>query len=479
MVSDFFYPNMGGVETHLYQVSQCLLKRGHKVIVITHAYGKRKGVRFMTHGLKVYYAPIVPFYNSSSLPTVIFSLPLFRQILIRERIDLVHCHQAFSTLGHEAMLNSSVMGVRTCFTDHSLFGFRDASSIHMNKVLKLVLSDVSHVVCVSNTSKENTVLRASLDPRNVSVIPNAIDATQFVPNPSARSINTITVVVVSRLTYRKGIDLLVAVLPELCRRCPNVNFVIGGDGPKRLDLEEMREKHQLHDRIELLGSLPHSEVPKILNRGHIFLNCSLTEAFCIAIVEAASCGLLVVSTRVGGVPEVLPDDMVELAAPEPDDLVRAVLSALARVNDVSPWQFHERVKTMYNWNYVARRTELVYDRILRTEPVSFIERLRRYYGCGSWAGKLWCLIISFIFFVWKISQIVHPRHEIDIAPEWPRQSSVTESLASADQSERATAGERATDKNAKKKKKPKQKQKKKTTTLKKKKKKKKRGERIE
>jgi phosphatidylinositol glycan class A protein len=39
-------------------------------------------------------------------------------------------------------------------------------------------------------------------------------------------------------------------------------------------------------------------------RGHIFLNCSLTESFCIALLEAASCGLFVVSCRVGGVPEV-------------------------------------------------------------------------------------------------------------------------------------------------------------------------------
>lgn len=45
------------------------------------------------------------------------------------------------------------------------------------------------------------------------------------------------------------------------------------------------------------------------------MNCSLTEAFCIAIVEAASCGLLVVSTRVGGVPEVLPDGLALLAEP--------------------------------------------------------------------------------------------------------------------------------------------------------------------
>jgi len=46
-------------------------------------------------------------------------------------------------------------------------------------------------------------------------------------------------------------------------------------------------------------------VPQVLVRGHIFLNCSLTESFCIALLEAASCGLFVVSCRVGGVPEVM------------------------------------------------------------------------------------------------------------------------------------------------------------------------------
>jgi phosphatidylinositol N-acetylglucosaminyltransferase subunit A len=58
------------------------------------------------------------------------------------------------------------------FTDHSLFGFADAASILINKVLKFTLADVHHVICVSHTSKENTVLRACLPPRRVSVIPN-------------------------------------------------------------------------------------------------------------------------------------------------------------------------------------------------------------------------------------------------------------------------------------------------------------------
>ena len=70
--------------------------------------------------------------------------------------------------------------------------------------------------------------------------------------------------VVSRLVYRKGMDLLIDVIPAICKRYPNIDFIIGGDGPKRIELEEMREKHQLHDRVEFLGSVPHSEVRNVI-----------------------------------------------------------------------------------------------------------------------------------------------------------------------------------------------------------------------
>lgn len=53
MITDFFYPNVGGVESHVYQLSQCLLHEGHKVVIVTHAYGDCSGVRYLTNGLKV------------------------------------------------------------------------------------------------------------------------------------------------------------------------------------------------------------------------------------------------------------------------------------------------------------------------------------------------------------------------------------------------------------------------------------------
>jgi len=86
----------------------------------------------------------------------------------------------------EGIVNGCTLGYKTVFTDHSLFGFADASSIHTNKVLKFTLMDADHVICVSHTSKENTVLRAALDPSDVSVIPNAIDSSRFIPDPTMR-----------------------------------------------------------------------------------------------------------------------------------------------------------------------------------------------------------------------------------------------------------------------------------------------------
>ncbi|KAJ2819921.1 Phosphatidylinositol N-acetylglucosaminyltransferase GPI3 subunit, partial [Coemansia sp. 'formosensis'] len=357
-------------ESHLYNNSQCLMQRGHKVVIVTHAYGNRQGVRYLAGGLKVYYMPAVIVYSNASLPTFFGTFPIFRQIFIREQIDIVHGHQAFSTFCHEAILHARSLGLKTVFTDHSLLGFADASGILLNKLLKFTLSDVNHAICVSHTSKENTVLRAALDPQQVSVIPNAIIAEQFEPDLGARDPSWVTIVVLSRLVYRKGIDLLVVAVPRICQLYPRVRFVIGGDGPKRIDLEQMRERFMLQDRVELLGSVKAADVRNVLVRGDIFLNTSLTEAFCIAIVEAASCGLLVVSTKVGGIPEVLPRYMITFAAPEEDDIVEALSQAIARVDDrpnhpeLSPQWFHSQVKKMYSWHNVAERTERVYRQII-------------------------------------------------------------------------------------------------------------------
>ena len=74
----------------------------------------------------------------------------------------------------------------------------------------------------------------------------------------------VVIVVISRLYYNKGIDLLVAVIPRICAIHPGARFVIAGDGPKFLALEQMREKYMLQDKVEMLGSIRHEEVRDVL-----------------------------------------------------------------------------------------------------------------------------------------------------------------------------------------------------------------------
>ena len=54
-----------------------------------------------------------------------------------------------------------------------------------------------------------------------------------------------------------GVDLLVHVIPAICKAYPHVSFIVGGDGPKRVELEQVREQEGLMDRVTMLGSVPH------------------------------------------------------------------------------------------------------------------------------------------------------------------------------------------------------------------------------
>jgi len=73
LVSDFFIPQLGGVEMHMYNVAQCLMKKGHKVIVITSVYQERIGVRYLSNGLKVYHLPLNVMASQTTYPELLMS----------------------------------------------------------------------------------------------------------------------------------------------------------------------------------------------------------------------------------------------------------------------------------------------------------------------------------------------------------------------------------------------------------------------
>jgi phosphatidylinositol glycan class A protein len=397
---------------HVWSLAQCLLAQGHHCVVVTHAYGERVGVRVMSNGLRVYYLPFPAFAQENALPALYVSLPLMREVFVRERIEIVHGHQATSSLMHEAMMHAKVLGFRTVFTDHSLFGFA-----HLNKVLKFTLSNVDMCIGVSNACRANLVLRASLHPSQVTTIPNAVEAQMFTPDAKLRDPPQprVNIIVLSRLAYRKGIDLVCRVIPLACAKFPHLHFIVGGGGPKRIILDEMIERHDLHDRVELLGEIPHEGVRNVLCRGQVFLNCSLTEAFCIAILEAACCGLVVVSTDVGGIAEVLDADMICFPDPQAASIVHGLVDALgvalerAKKLDSNPWEFHDRLSKRYSWQNVAKETvSKVYDPIRLLGRTELVDALDRYRGLGPLAGLLAVWVVALDALLVLVLQWVRP-----------------------------------------------------------------------
>lgn len=123
-----------------------------QVVVFTHSHPGHLGIRHLHNGLlKVYYLPIPVLTSSATLPNFFLFLPYLRHLLVRESIDLIHGHATLSSMALEAVMHSPMLGVRTVWTDHSLFGFGDAVGVLTNKLLRGAMRSVDAVICVSHT----------------------------------------------------------------------------------------------------------------------------------------------------------------------------------------------------------------------------------------------------------------------------------------------------------------------------------------
>ena len=115
LVSDFFYPKLGGVEVHIYQLATSLIRLGLKITVLTHHFSNRQGVKYMGNGLKVYYNPMISIYDSTSCPILYGCFKKFREIVIKENINLVHCHQCTSVTAAECLMHARTMGLHSLY----------------------------------------------------------------------------------------------------------------------------------------------------------------------------------------------------------------------------------------------------------------------------------------------------------------------------------------------------------------------------
>ena len=426
LISDFFYPKVGGVEVHIYQLAVSLIRLGCKVTVLTHHRKNRQGIKYMGNGIKVYFTPLMTLLDDSSLPILYDDLKILREICYIERVDIIHCHQSSSSLSLEGIFHSKMLGVNVVLSEHSLYGFSFLDEASLNKVIRTFFVDIDEVISVSHVATENLILRGMINPKIAHTIPNAIDNTKFRP-PNEKELkemekkkikegkeDIITIVSISRQAERKGTDLLIEVIPEICKQMPNVNFIIGGDGPKKKLLDVMVDALGLKDRVKLTGFLPHQKVRDEMIKGQIYLNTSLTESFCIAIVEAASAGLYTIATDVGGVGEVLPEYMVKLVKPDKESIINAIKGTIKNYENLKEKtkDNYKVLKSIYNWDKVAKKTILVYQRALKKKDLSFITRIKKIFTIGHMSAMLYLCAVLIDFILLFLLTVFQPLRSI-------------------------------------------------------------------
>lgn len=143
----------------------------------------------------------------------------------------------------------------------------------------------------------------------------------------------------------------------------------------------------------------------------------MTESFCIAILEAVCCGLLVVTTDVGGIPEVLPPHMAYLGKPEERSILRQLKKAVHNVTNkkVPCDDFYNTVADIYNWRQVAERTEKVYDFVMDQPVPNIMSRIKSSFSWGPVVGLFSLLFTIIEAITLCITEKLFPESNIDIA----------------------------------------------------------------
>ena len=148
----------------------------------------------------------------------------------------------------------------------------------------------------------------------VVVIPNGVDTTRFIPNQGARAVvrqelglppDTPLIGIVAALRPEKNHTLFLEAAKRVLTKFPRAHFIIIGEGPERPSIEQTIASLQLGSNVTLLGT--RSDTPKLLASLDVFALTSHNEASPVSILEALSCGVPVVSTRVGSVAESVHD----------------------------------------------------------------------------------------------------------------------------------------------------------------------------
>jgi L-malate glycosyltransferase len=244
------------------------------------------------------------------------------RLVHRERIDLFHAHQ-YTPFFYSSV--SRVLGSRppVLFTEH---GRHHPDYPRRKRMLanRMLLRRSDRVVAVGEAVRQALIHNEGIAAHRVGVIYNGIPLERFgsQPTPSEREAiraaiglrpDDLVLIQVARLDYLKDHATAIRTVERVSTRCSRARLVLVGDGPERETIAEMVRERGLEDHVRLLGQ--RDDIPRLMGASDIVFLTSISEGIPLTLIEGMAAGRPVVSTRVGGVVEVVVDGQTGLLAP--------------------------------------------------------------------------------------------------------------------------------------------------------------------
>ena len=235
----------------------------------------------------------------------------------------------------------------------------------------MAVTNADVIIAPSEFSKNEAVKYYKISPKKIVVIPHGVNIEEFEKYLQSSKMRErkdgsyTRILFVGRLVRRKGLIYLIRACELLSKRY-NIELRVVGDGPERVRLEHYCRMKGL-SFVKFLGDLPRKKVIEEYLNCDIFCLPSLHEAFGIVLLEAMAAKKPVVTTRVGGIPEVVVDGETGILVP-PRDIV-ALANALEKLIIDNELRYrmgmkgYERAR-LFTWDEVARKIMGIYSSLL-------------------------------------------------------------------------------------------------------------------
>jgi len=291
---------------HTRRWADAFAERGHEVHVISQ-HAPRESCR---EDVRMH---LLPHRGGSGY---VLNRPAARRIAQSIRPDAINAHYAtgYGTLAPQLEGVPLILNV----WGSDVYEFPDTSALH-RWLLRRNLLRADAVVSTSRVMAERT--RAVCpDLAQIDVVPFGVDMDRFVPAP--KPAGRLVFGTVKTLAPKYGIDTLLQAFTRVAAEgdLQHARLRIVGSGPERTQLEALARTLRIADRVDFIGAVPHARVPEELNALDVYIALSRTdsESFGVAVIEASACGLPVVVSRVGGLPEVVEEGRTGLVVPKED-----------------------------------------------------------------------------------------------------------------------------------------------------------------